>query len=105
MSSLTAFVQLYTRVVNHRRETIYGAYKDLQRLIRTERHKFIVYPQFARAQLFDIAVDPWEIEDLVGTAGVSPLLASLLSQLRVLQQNLVTNCRSPNFTLGRMIQN
>jgi arylsulfatase A len=41
-------------------ETIYSAYADTQRAVRTERFKLILYPQVREAQFFDLARDPDE---------------------------------------------
>lgn len=43
---------------------IFGAYKDLQRMIRSDRYKLIAYPHIKKIQLFDIEKDPHETTDL-----------------------------------------
>ena len=48
------------------RETLFAAYKDVQRMVRDDRWKLIWYPKVARFQLFDLANDPDEINDLSG---------------------------------------
>lgn len=45
-------------------DSIYGAYRNLQRMVRTERYKLIRYPQVNEVQLFDLQEDPWETKDL-----------------------------------------
>lgn len=45
-------------------DSVYGAYRDLQRMVRTERHKLIRYPHVNEVQLFDMQEDPWETKDL-----------------------------------------
>lgn len=45
-------------------DSIYGAYRDLQRMVRTERYKLIRYPHVNEVQLFDLDEDPWETKDL-----------------------------------------
>ena len=47
-----------------RRETIFTAYRDVQRAVRDDRWKLIVYPQINRRQLFDLKNDPAEMNDL-----------------------------------------
>lgn len=48
-------------------ETIYAAYRpDLQRMVRDERFKLILYPKVRVVQLFDLASDPWETRNLAG---------------------------------------
>jgi len=48
------------------RESLYCAYKDVQRSIRDDRWKLIRYPKIGRTQLFDLAADPYETKDLAG---------------------------------------
>jgi arylsulfatase A-like enzyme len=46
------------------RASIFTAYRDLQRAVRDERWKWIVYPQINKVQLFDLKNDPGERHDL-----------------------------------------
>jgi arylsulfatase A-like enzyme len=46
------------------RDFLFAAYKDCQRMIRDDRWKLIWYPKINRFQLFDLAADAWEINDL-----------------------------------------
>lgn len=46
------------------REEIYGAYMNLQRMIRTDRYKMILYPEIDIIRLYDIKKDPNEMVDL-----------------------------------------
>jgi arylsulfatase A-like enzyme len=50
------------------RESVFGAYRDVQRMVRTQRWKLIRYPKINRTQLFDIQADPDEVRDLSGEA-------------------------------------
>jgi len=45
-------------------DSIYGAYRDFQRMVRTEQYKLIRYPHVREVQLFDLKNDPWEATDL-----------------------------------------
>jgi len=45
-------------------DSIYGSYRNLQRMLRTDRYKLIRYPHHGEVQLFDLKNDPWEIKDL-----------------------------------------
>jgi choline-sulfatase len=45
-------------------DSIYGAYRNLQRMVRTNRYKLIRYPHVNEVQLFDLQEDPWETKDL-----------------------------------------
>ena len=48
------------------RETLFTAYKDVQRSVRDDRWKLITYPQISKSQLFDLQNDPQETRDLSG---------------------------------------
>jgi arylsulfatase A-like enzyme len=69
---------------------IYGAYMDLQRMVRTNRYKLIVYPTVPRILLFDLKKDPEEIQDVSGRAGYQAALADMKKRL-VRQQKLVND--------------
>lgn len=45
-------------------DSVYGAYKNYQRMVRTDKYKLIRYPQVNEVQLFDLKNDPLEINDL-----------------------------------------
>jgi len=45
-------------------DSVYGAYRNFQRMVRTERYKLIRYPHVNEVQLFDLKRDPWETKDL-----------------------------------------
>lgn len=42
---------------------IYSCYLDLQRMVRTDKHKLIVYPKLNKLLLFDMEKDPEELRD------------------------------------------
>jgi arylsulfatase A-like enzyme len=46
------------------RAAVYGYFRDRQRMIRTQEWKLIEYPLIRRFQLFDLAADPLETNDL-----------------------------------------
>jgi len=48
------------------RASILTAYKKVQRAVRDDRWKLIVYPQINKTQLFDLRKDPGEVRDLAG---------------------------------------
>ena len=66
-------------------ETIFGMYRDLQRMIRTDRHKLIRYPHNGELQLFDMQADPWEIADLAEDPANAQLIRDLDAKLRAWQ--------------------
>jgi len=71
--------------VNQARESIFLAYRDVQRALREERYKLIVYPKIGRHQLFDLARDPDETRDLASDAAHAPRIERMLARLRAAQ--------------------
>lgn len=69
-------------------DAVFSYYRDFQRMVRTRRHKLIVYPQIRRIQLFDIDKDPWEMHDLSDDSKLATTKADLLQRLKQLQQQL-----------------
>src|SRR5207302_11382819 len=53
------------------RDSIFTAYTGTQRAVRDDRWKLIVYPQVNKRQLFDLANDPAEINDLASSPGAA----------------------------------
>ncbi len=68
------------------REEIFGIYKNLQRMARTDRWKLIEYPEAGVTQLFDIEADPDELHNLADDADHQDELANMQDLLRKLQQ-------------------
>ena len=48
------------------RKSIYTTYAKVQRAVRDDRWKLIVYPNLHKSQLFDLKADPAETRDLAG---------------------------------------
>ena len=71
-------------------DTVYGAYMDLQRMVRVKNHKLIFYPKIGRYFLFDLAADPEEMHDLSREPALAPTLQSLCDAL-TRQQRLTTD--------------
>ena len=64
------------------RESIFLAYRDVQRALREGRYKLIVYPKIGRHQLFDLARDPDEMHDLSADAAQPARIKRMLAKLR-----------------------
>lgn len=67
-------------------EYVFGAYKNFQRMVRSDRYKLIVYPQVHRTQLFDMQNDPYETTDLQADPDYKKIKQELLKELFVLQK-------------------
>lgn len=57
---------LQNKKANGKREMLYGAYMDTQRMVRDERFKLVLIPRAQKAYLFDLKKDPLEMNDLYG---------------------------------------
>lgn len=64
------------------RDVLYTAYRDGQRAVRDDRWKLIRYPLVDRTQLFDLAVDPRELNNLAG----QPANAARVAAMTILLQ-------------------
>lgn len=65
------------------RDSLFFAYRDVQRAVRDERWKLIEYRVGGRetTQLFDLAADPWETKNLASEAAHAGELARLRKEL------------------------
>ena len=59
-------------------DSVFGAYRDVQRMVRVGDYKLIEYPKIQRTQLFNLAGDPHEMKDLSG----DPSQAERIKQMR-----------------------
>jgi arylsulfatase A-like enzyme len=64
---------------------IYGAYMDLQRMIRVDDYKMIVYPRAGVIKLFDLINDPSERHNLAGASRHKERVLDLFGKLQDLQ--------------------
>ena len=70
------------------RESIFTAYADVQRAVRDDRWKLIVYPKVNKIQLFDLQSDPIEMHDLANDGNHAGDVARLLGMLKNWQGRL-----------------
>lgn len=72
------------------RDAVFGAYREFQRSVRTERYKYITYhvkDEF-HEQLFDMQNDPWEMKNLANDPAHRDVKSQLKERLLQLQQQL-----------------
>lgn len=67
-------------------DAIYGAYLDVQRMIRKGDYKLILYPQVPVTLLFNLKDDPDEVNNLADQPLYAPVIAELKAQLQALQK-------------------
>lgn len=65
---------------------IYGAYMNLQRMVRTDKFKLIIYPRARKMKLFDVINDPNEMFDLSGNPEFSTVKMELIEQFKRQQE-------------------
>jgi arylsulfatase A-like enzyme len=65
---------------------IYGTYMNLQRMLRTDNYKLIVYPRAKVIRLYDIKNDPLEMNDLAQNSDSPEIIKDLAHKLKQQQQ-------------------
>lgn len=80
------FVGLLSGRVSQGREELFFAYRDVQRAVRDDRWKLIVYPQINHRQLFDLTDDPHETKDISQNPAYAARLVRLNTMLERLQR-------------------
>jgi arylsulfatase A-like enzyme len=69
-------------------ETLYAAFLDRQRAVRTRDWKLIFSPKVGRVQLFNVKRDPWERRNLAGDQRYAAVRLMLDEKLRTLMREL-----------------
>lgn len=72
-------------------DAVFAYFRDVQRMVRQDEWKYVVYPQAEREQLFDLSADPRELTDLAGDPRYAAILASLKELLTTWRQG----CNDP----------
>lgn len=67
---------------------IFGAYRHFQRMIRSKEYKLIVYPEVKKVQLFDLAADPLEMNNLAEKQDYLLIKTALFNELLRKQKEL-----------------
>jgi arylsulfatase A-like enzyme len=81
-SSLKSFIEKTASRSNY--PEVYGAYTDVQRMIRVDDYKLIVYPYAGKKRLFNLTDDPQEMHDLAADAQQSERVNGMFSRLQEL---------------------
>ena len=69
-------------------DAIYGGYRNLQRMIRKDNFKLIVYPEAKKLLLFNMNEDPLEMNDLSDVKKYQELKKELFKDLLELQKQM-----------------
>ena len=67
-------------------EAIYGGYLGVQRSVKQDGCKLILYPKIAKIRLFNLREDPHEMNDLADDPRSGPLIKRLFAKLLQLQK-------------------
>jgi len=67
---------------------VYGAYVDVQRMIRKNGFKLLIYPKIEKILLFDLENDPNEMNDLANMPEHSERVKTLFADLLELQKTM-----------------
>jgi len=70
------------------RKDLFLAYREVQRALRDDRYKLIVYPKINRVQLFDLREDPNELKDLSALPQHKERIRTMTAGIRGWQQKL-----------------
>jgi arylsulfatase A-like enzyme len=75
---------------------MYGAYMDLQRMIRKNGYKLIVYPKAEVVKLFHLSEDPFELNDLAGQTAHQRRISDLYGELQQLMLEMGDTLQLPD---------
>ena len=70
------------------RDTLFLAYRDVQRAVRDARFKLLRYPQVNVTQLFDLQSDPYELTNLADRPEHAERIKSLTAEMQRWQDDL-----------------
>ena len=67
---------------------VFGGYRNLQRALRSEKYKLILYPVAKQIQLFDMEKDPEEMVNLAHNVAYKDVVDTMFMQLQQKQKEL-----------------
>ncbi len=79
-NSLLPFIKDESKVSAY--DEIYGAYINLQRMVRTEDYKLIIYPKARKLRLFNLKEDPEEMNDLADLPAFRNIKSELIERFK-----------------------
>jgi len=77
--------------------SVYGAYMNLQRMIRDDHYKLILYPHAEKILLYDLMNDPLELNDLSSDPLKQELIREMFARLEVLGEQMGDTLKLRNF--------
>lgn len=83
-----SLVPLFVGTKNSVRDSIFTAYRDVQRAVRDDRWKLIRYPRVDKTQLFDLTADPHETSNLAYGISNPQTAQELLSCMKTWQKSV-----------------
>uniref|UniRef100_UPI00197F76A8 sulfatase-like hydrolase/transferase n=1 Tax=Paludisphaera rhizosphaerae TaxID=2711216 RepID=UPI00197F76A8 len=86
-----SLVPVFRGTEKTRRSDVFTAYRNVQRAIRDDRWKLIVYPRVGKVQLFDLQADPNETHDLSSDPAHTEDAARMKALLRKRQGEFADN--------------
>lgn len=106
-----SLVPVLTGKTKTRRDVIFTSYTKVQRAVRDDRWKLILYPQVNKSQLFDLSADPDEIRDLATDPNHADDLARMIRKLEAIQKDYgdtqplrTENPKSLEFVLPKQVK-
>ena len=83
-----SFANVLHQQADSHHDSIFGYYRDTQRMIRTDRWKLVRYPVADRWQLFDLEMDPDELHNLADQTGHHDTFELLRQQLETWRREM-----------------
>ena len=69
-------------------DAVYGAYMNRQRMVIEGDYKLMVYPTIGVQRLYNVATDPYEMDDLAAKPEHAGTIARLMGSLEELKRGM-----------------